>query len=101
MITSLGEEGAGLCASHTFVLHVLVFVLFLFLLVSWILRNSPVSMSGFSIGSIFHQASSSISSVHFESGFGFFLFESGCGFHHSSPDTVLIDLESGPGSGFH
>ena len=28
------EEGAGLCASRAFVLHVLVFVLFLFLLVS-------------------------------------------------------------------
>ena len=34
LITLLGEEGAGLCASHTFVLHVYVFVLFLFLLVS-------------------------------------------------------------------
>ena len=38
VITSLGEEGAGLCASRAFevlfVLHVLVFVLFLFLLVS-------------------------------------------------------------------
>ena len=37
MITSLGEEGAGLCASRAFVclfvLYVLVFVIFLFLLV--------------------------------------------------------------------
>ena len=36
MITSLGEVGAGLCASRSclFVLYVLVFVIFLFLLVS-------------------------------------------------------------------
>ena len=38
LITTLGEEGVGLCASHTFVclfvLRVYVFVLFLFLLVS-------------------------------------------------------------------
>ena len=35
VITSLGEEGAGLCASLAFVcLYVLVFVSFLFLLVS-------------------------------------------------------------------
>ena len=37
VITSLGEEGAGLCASRVFVclfLHVLVSVIFLFLLVS-------------------------------------------------------------------
>ena len=34
VITSLGEEGAGLCASCAFVLQVLVFILFLFLLVS-------------------------------------------------------------------
>ena len=34
VINSLGEEGAGLCASRTFVLRVYVFVLFLFLLVS-------------------------------------------------------------------
>ena len=38
VITSLGEEGAGLCASLAFVcmfvLYMLVFVIFLFLLVS-------------------------------------------------------------------
>ena len=36
VITSLGEEGAGLCASRAFVfvLYVLVFVIFLFLMVS-------------------------------------------------------------------
>ena len=38
LITSLGEDGVGLCTSHTFVclfvLRVYVFVLFLFLLVS-------------------------------------------------------------------
>ena len=39
VITSLGEEGAGLCVSRVFVfffLYVLVFVIFLFLLVSWV-----------------------------------------------------------------
>ena len=37
MITSLGEEGAGLCASRAlFVVYVLDFVVFLFLLVSGI-----------------------------------------------------------------
>ena len=37
LITLLGEEGAGLCASRAFVLlhmHMLIYVLFLFLLVS-------------------------------------------------------------------
>ena len=38
VITSLGEEGVDLCASRVFVclfvLHVLVFVLYIFLLVS-------------------------------------------------------------------
>ena len=34
VITSLGEEGAGLCASRAFVMYVLVFVILLFLLVS-------------------------------------------------------------------
>ena len=40
VITSLGEEGAGLCASRElvcFVLYVLVFVMFLFLLVSGVI----------------------------------------------------------------
>ena len=34
VITPLGEEGAGVCASRAFVLRVLGFVCFLFLLVS-------------------------------------------------------------------
>ena len=34
LFTSIGEEGAGLCASHTFVLRMYVSVLFLSLLVS-------------------------------------------------------------------
>ena len=53
MIASLGEEGAGLCASRAFVclfLHVLVSVIFLFLLVSGVgcgwLRYVIVALPG-------------------------------------------------------
>ena len=47
VITSLGEDGADLCASRAFVLYMLVLVIFLFLLVSGVwLRFVIVAFPG-------------------------------------------------------
>ena len=51
-------------------------------------------MWGFNTGSIFHQ----VSSVHFESGFGFYLSESGFKFYQTSPARDFMYFVSGSGS---
>ena len=61
VITSLGEERAGLCASRAFVLYVLFFVIFLFLLVSgvgcglWLWHSLNFSINVFGIFAICHK----------------------------------------------